>query len=71
MPHVELPRSVRRWHWMPVVVLMILACGGAFVLLDQIPTSQTNAAAIQEFEKPHAWCYTRGSRPTLSCVPKN
>lgn len=70
MPHVNLPRPDGRLRLI-LVGLMILACAGAFVLLGQIPTGRTTAAAIQEHEKPHAWCYTRGSNETLSCVPKH
>jgi hypothetical protein len=70
MPHVELPIP-SKWIRRIIVVLMILACAGAFALLGQIPTGRTSAATIQEHEKPHAWCYTRGSYETLSCVPKN
>jgi hypothetical protein len=70
MPHVELPRPEGRLRLI-IAGLMILACAGAFVLLGQIPTGRIRAEAIQEHEKTHAWCYTRGSNDTLSCVPKN
>jgi hypothetical protein len=70
MPHVDLPIP-SKWLRRIIVALIILACAGAVTLLGQIPTGRTTAEKIQEHEKTHAWCYTRGSYETLSCVPKN